>query len=72
MKFSRSKLTMPVLALGGQSAVGDSLRKSMEALAHHVEGGVIPDCGHFMMEDQPEAVAGELLRFFEKVEGTRS
>ena len=60
---------MPVLALGGQSAVGDSLRQSMEALAHHVEGGVMADCGHFMMEEQPEVIAGELLRFFGKVEG---
>jgi hypothetical protein len=41
----------------------------MEALAHHVKGGVIPDCGHYMMEEQPELVAGELLRFFESNEG---
>ena len=70
--FSRSKLAMPVLALGGQIAVGDSLRQSMEALALSVEGGAIPDCGHFMMEEQPQLVAKELLRFFERVEGGRS
>lgn len=72
VEFSRTKLAMPVLALGGQSAVGDSLRQSLEGLAHSVEGGVIPDCGHFMMEEQPEVIAEELLRFFEKVEGARS
>ena len=70
--FSRSKLAMPVLALGGQIAVGDSLRQSMEALALSVEGGAIPDCCHFMMEEQPQLVAKELLRFFERVEGGRS
>ena len=72
VEFSRIELTVPVLALGGQSAVGDSLRQSMEALALNVEGGVIPDCGHFVMEEQAEVVAGELLRFFERVEGVRS
>ncbi len=71
-EFSRSKLIMPVLALGGEIAGGDSLRQSMKALAHSVEGGVVPDCGHFLMEEQPEVIAGELLRFFEKVDGTRS
>ena len=67
-EFSKSRLTMPTLALGGQTAAGDSLRQSMQALAVSVEGGVLPDCGHFMMEEQPEALAQELLRFFARVE----
>jgi hypothetical protein len=67
-EFSRHKLIIPVLALGGQTGVGDSLRQTMEALAHNVKGGVIPDCGHYMMEEQPELVARELLRFFERNE----
>ena len=68
LEFSKSRLTMPTLALGGEAAAGDSLRQSMEALAVSVEGGVLPDCGHFMMEEQPEALAEELLRFFALVE----
>ena len=67
-EFSKSKLTMPVLALGGRSAAGDRLKQSMESLALRVEGGVIEDCGHYVMEEQPEAIADELLRFFERVE----
>ena len=72
VEFSRSPLSTPVLALGGEGAVGDSLRQSMEALANHVEGGVIADCRHFLMEEQPEAVAAALLSFFKRVEGARS
>ena len=71
-EFSRTKLPMPVLALGGEIAGGDALRQSMGALAQSVQGGVILDCGHFMMEEQPEVIAEELLRFFEKVESTPS
>jgi microsomal epoxide hydrolase len=59
---------MPVLALGGKSATGDNLRRSMEPLAVNVEGGVIEDCGHYVMEEQPEQVAGRLLGFFKVTE----
>ena len=68
IEFAKSRLTTPTLALGGETAAGDSLRQSMEALVVSVEGGVLPDCGHFMMEEQPEALAEELLRFCARVE----
>ncbi len=66
--FRQHKLPMPVLAFGGASGVGDSLRQMMETLALEVAGGVIPDCGHYVMEEQPELVARELLQFFERVD----
>ena len=68
MEFGKTKLTMPVLALGGRSATGDRLKQAMEALALRVEGGVVEDCGHYVMEEQPEAIARELLQFFKQVE----
>lgn len=40
----------------------------MEPLALRVQGGIIPDCGHYVMEEQPEQVAATLLRFFAAVE----
>lgn len=67
-EFSKTKLSMPVLALGGKSGVGDRLRIAMESLALQVEGGAIDACGHYVMEEQPAVVAHGLLRFFEKVE----
>lgn len=67
-EFSKAKLPMPVLALGGKSGTGDRLKSSMESLALQVEGGAIKDCGHYVMEEQPDVVAHELLRFFEIVE----
>jgi pimeloyl-ACP methyl ester carboxylesterase len=69
LAFSENKLPMPVLALAGKSATGDNLRRSMEALAVGAEGGVIEDCGHYVMEEQPEQVAGSLLAFFTAAEG---
>jgi haloacetate dehalogenase len=54
------RLTMPVLALWGATG----LPARMPALeiwrqyAEHVSGGEIPECGHFISEEQPD----ELLR----------
>ena len=39
-----------------------------KSLALQVEGGVIEDCGHYVMEEQPEYVARELIGFFDRVE----
>lgn len=66
--FGEKKLAMPVLALGGDAAVGDNLRKGLLAFADAVEGGVIEDCGHYVAEEQPEKVASELLAFFGRVD----
>jgi pimeloyl-ACP methyl ester carboxylesterase len=68
VEFSKHKLQMPVLALGGSGAQGDNLRLSMETLASNVSGGVIEDCGHYVMEEQPEALAHRLLEFIKDVE----
>jgi pimeloyl-ACP methyl ester carboxylesterase len=67
--FSQRKLSMPVLALGGETAVGDALRQSMEMLALQVQGGVLADCGHYLMEEQPEQLAQKMLAFLGEVDG---
>lgn len=67
-KFSEKKLEMPVLALGGQKGVGSKLKVAMQDLANNVQGGEIPDCGHYMMEEQPEVVAGRILDFYRNIE----
>ena len=70
IEFGKTKLQMPVLALGGQGGVGANMRKSIEALASNVQGGQIDDCGHYVMEEQPAQVAQQLLDFFHHVETT--
>ena len=44
----------------------------MESRAFHVDGGAIEDCGHYVLEEQPEILVRRLLDFFGKVEGRRS
>jgi len=66
--FGKTRLQMPVLALGGQGGLGSNMRKSLEALASNVQGGQIDDCGHYVMEEQPENIPQKLLDFFHNVE----
>jgi pimeloyl-ACP methyl ester carboxylesterase len=64
--IARGKLTMPVLALGGGKAFGRGVEtlESLKRVATDVRGGVIEDCGHWMAEEKPEAVARAVLEFF--------
>jgi pimeloyl-ACP methyl ester carboxylesterase len=60
--YFKSKLPMRLLAMGGQYAIptmGDALRPYFQ----HVTSVVIADSGHFVPEEQPEAVAKALRGF---------
>jgi pimeloyl-ACP methyl ester carboxylesterase len=70
VEFCKKKLPMPLLALGGSSGMGEHLRSLMEPFAERVGGGAIEDCGHYVMEEQPEVLAGRLLDFFKSVEAS--
>jgi pimeloyl-ACP methyl ester carboxylesterase len=59
------KLDVPVLALGGEKSFGLTMATVMRAAAKNVEEGVIPDSGHWIMEENPKttvAIVGAFLR----------
>ncbi|VVE16935.1 Soluble epoxide hydrolase [Pandoraea pneumonica] len=56
-------LEMPVMALGGQFGVGSMLFDTMKRIAVNVQGHVLADCGHFVMEECPDEVAAHLIEF---------
>ncbi|MBB5391505.1 MULTISPECIES: alpha/beta fold hydrolase [unclassified Herbaspirillum] len=60
------KLKMPVLALGGAKGFGRAMEtmESLQRVAEDVRGGLVPDSGHWVTEEQPEFIARELLKFF--------
>jgi pimeloyl-ACP methyl ester carboxylesterase len=59
-----TKLSMPVLALGGQSVMGDGVLLGMQTVATNVRGGAIADCGHWVMSEQPGELSRQMLAFF--------
>jgi pimeloyl-ACP methyl ester carboxylesterase len=62
------RLRMPVLALGGARTEargrGEEPLESLRAIASDVRGGAIAECGHFIPEEQPAALAERLLGHF--------
>jgi pimeloyl-ACP methyl ester carboxylesterase len=62
------KLTIPVLAYGGEAFLGD-IRPYWQTVAEHVTGGAVPQCGHFVPEEQPEFVIDAASKFFAPLRG---
>jgi pimeloyl-ACP methyl ester carboxylesterase len=69
--YSKTKLTMPVLALGGEyiPTLGGKIAMptviyGMKILAQNVTGIIVPNSGHFIQEEQPQFLAEQLLKFF--------
>lgn len=63
-EYSKEKLRIPVLALGGEYSGAGGPFSSLAQLAQHVSGGVIPQCGHFIAEEQPDELLRRLNAFF--------
>jgi pimeloyl-ACP methyl ester carboxylesterase len=47
------KLTMPVLAIGGEKSFGSTMATVMRAAATNVTEGIVPHAGHWVMEENP-------------------
>jgi pimeloyl-ACP methyl ester carboxylesterase len=56
------KLTIPLLAVGGEHSI-PNMGESLMPYFQNVTSVVIPDSGHFVPEEQPEALARALLAF---------
>ncbi|MCH8616958.1 alpha/beta hydrolase [Sphingomonas sp. SM33] len=62
----KGKLTMPVLALGGEKSFGDQMAVVMRAGASNVTGGIVPGSGHWIMEENPAATTRLVVDFLAK------
>jgi pimeloyl-ACP methyl ester carboxylesterase len=56
-------LAMPVLAIGGAASYGEHVGEAMNPLANDVQSVVIPDAGHWVAEEAPEAMLAALTAF---------
>jgi len=58
-----SRLKLPILALGGEKSFGPMMATVMRAAGDNVTEGVVPDSGHWIMEENPQATI-KLVRGF--------
>jgi pimeloyl-ACP methyl ester carboxylesterase len=63
---SKGKLTMPVLALGGEKSFGTQMADVMRGGATDVTGGIVPGSGHWIMEENPSATVKLVTDFLAK------
>jgi pimeloyl-ACP methyl ester carboxylesterase len=62
-ELSRTRLTMPVLAIGGDKASGEFLSEQMKLVADDLRVVIIKNSGHWVMEEQPAQTTEALLGF---------
>ncbi len=62
-RFSQTKLTMPVLAIGGEKANGEILGKQMQIVATNAKIVVLKNTGHWVSEENPEETTDALMGF---------
>ena len=63
---AQAKLTMPVLAVGGEKSFGPMMAVVMRAAATNVQEGIVPNSGHWVMEENPGATIALVTDFLAK------
>ena len=62
-QLATTKLTMPVLSIGGDKSLGVQLGDQAKLIASHVTVVVLKDTGHWIMEERPSETMPALTRF---------
>ena len=62
-ELSKTKLTMPVMSIGGEKANGDVLAHQMKLVATDVKFVVLKNTGHWVMEENPKETIAALVNF---------
>jgi pimeloyl-ACP methyl ester carboxylesterase len=62
-QLSQTKLTMPVLSVGGDKANGVALGEQVKLVATDATVVVLKDTGHWLMEERPNETTEVLLKF---------
>jgi pimeloyl-ACP methyl ester carboxylesterase len=53
-EFVKTKLSMPVLSIGGEKSLGQALSDTMKIAAESLEEKIVMGCGHWMLEECPK------------------
>jgi pimeloyl-ACP methyl ester carboxylesterase/heme-degrading monooxygenase HmoA len=64
--IAAGKVTNPVLSISGQASFGEAQKRFVEAFANNIVRHVsLADAGHFVAEEQPEALLAQLRSFLD-------
>jgi pimeloyl-ACP methyl ester carboxylesterase len=62
-QLSQTKLTMPVLSIGGEKSLGNALGQQMKLVSDNVSVIVLPNTGHWILEERPKETIDALVDF---------
>ena len=62
-QLSQTKLTMPVLSIGGEKSLGDALGQQAKLVGTNVTVIVLKDTGHWLLEERPRETTEALNKF---------
>ena len=62
-ELAKTRLTMPVLAIGGEKANGEVLGEQVKLVATNAQMVVLKNTGHWVMEENPKETIAALMNF---------
>jgi pimeloyl-ACP methyl ester carboxylesterase len=62
-EMARTKLTMPVLSIGGDKSLAEPLAAQMKLVATDVTVVTVKNSGHWILEEQPQQTTDALVKF---------
>src|SRR5213083_2974963 len=62
-QLSQTKLTMPVLAIGGDKSLGEFLGQQMKLVASDLSSVVLKNTGHWILEENSKETTDALVKF---------
>jgi pimeloyl-ACP methyl ester carboxylesterase len=64
-EFAKTRLTMPLLVLGGEKSGGEFLVSQARLVADKVDGVIVTSSGHWLVDEAPDQVIPRLVAFFQ-------
>jgi pimeloyl-ACP methyl ester carboxylesterase len=62
-QLAQTRLTMPVLSIGGEKSLGEFLGNQMKLVASDVTIVVLKNTGHWILEENPKETTAALVKF---------
>ena len=62
-QLSQTKLTMPVLSIGGEKSLGKELGEQAKLITDNATVIVLPNTGHWILEERPKETTDALVKF---------
>jgi pimeloyl-ACP methyl ester carboxylesterase len=62
-QLSQTRLTMPVLSIGGDKSLGEALGQQVKLVGTDVTVVVLKDAGHWVLEERPKETTEALVKF---------